>query len=176
MFAPVMASTGMEPPVSDLIDRVRRQWEEVRPELDTSGMAVIGRVLRLASLIRRDTDDLLTEHELSRAEFDVLCALRRNATLSPGQISREMLSSGAAITKRLDRLEKLGLVTRAASERDRRVVQVRLTERGGELIDDLLPRQLEAERAALDNLREPERKELAELLATVLRTVEGFSG
>ncbi|GAA5158557.1 MULTISPECIES: MarR family winged helix-turn-helix transcriptional regulator [Amycolatopsis] len=161
--------------MSDLIDRVRRQWGEVRPELDTSGMAVIGRVLRLASLIRRDTDDLLAGHELTRAEFDVLCALRRNEVLNPGQISREMLSSGAAITKRLDRLARMGLVSRTASERDRRVVQVRLTDKGVELIDELLPQQLAAERTALANLSEEDRRTLAALLGTVLETVEGVA-
>ncbi|MTD56375.1 MarR family winged helix-turn-helix transcriptional regulator [Amycolatopsis pithecellobii] len=161
--------------MSDLIDRAQRQWEEVRPELDTSGMVVIGRVLRLASLIRRETDDLLAGHELTKAEFDVLCALRRNAVLNPGQLSREMLSSGAAITKRLDRLARMGLVSRATSERDRRVVHVRLTDKGLTLIDELLPRQLESERAALDNLSEPERSTLAGLLGTVLQTVEGVN-
>ncbi|WP_243769603.1 MarR family winged helix-turn-helix transcriptional regulator [Amycolatopsis acidicola] len=161
--------------MSDFIDRVRRQWGEVRPEVDTSAMAVVGRVLRLASLIRRDTDDLLAGHELNRAEFDVLSALRRNGVLNPGQISREMLSSGAAITKRLDRLTKMGLVSRAASARDRRVVQVRLTDKGVALIDDLLPRQLRAELNALDDLSDTERAELAELLGRVLQTVEGKS-
>jgi DNA-binding MarR family transcriptional regulator len=161
--------------MSDLIDRAQRQWEEVRPELDTSGMVVIGRVLRLASLIRRETDDLLAGHDLTKAEFDVLCALRRNAVLNPGQLSREMLSSGAAITKRLDRLARMGLVSRATSERDRRMVHVRLTDKGLTLIDELLPRQLESERAALDNLSEPERSTLAGLLGTVLQTVEGVN-
>ncbi|WP_236790183.1 MarR family winged helix-turn-helix transcriptional regulator [Amycolatopsis sp. GM8] len=161
--------------MSDLIDRAQRQWGEVRPELDTSGMVVIGRVLRLASLIRRETDDLLAGHELTKAEFDVLCALRRNAVLNPGQLSREMLSSGAAITKRLDRLARMDLVSRTASERDRRVVHVRLTDKGTVLIDELLPRQFESERAALDNLSDPERSELAGLLGTVLQTIEGVS-
>ena len=161
--------------MSDLIDRVRRQWGEVRPDLDTSGMAVIGRVLRLASLIRRDTDDLLAGHELTRSEFDVLCTLRRNGVLNPSQISREMLASGAAITKRLDRLARLGLVSRTTSERDRRVVQVRLTDDGRALIDDLLPKQLAAERAALVNLPDADRAQLAALLGVMLQTVEGVS-
>ncbi|GAB3575903.1 MarR family transcriptional regulator [Amycolatopsis endophytica] len=161
--------------MSDLVDRVRRQWLDVHPDLDTTGMAVVGRVLRLASLIRRATDDLLVAHDLNRAEFDVLCALRRNEVLNPGQISREMLSSGAAITKRLDRLERLGLVSRTASERDRRVVQVRLTERGTLLIDQLLPEHLEGEKAALAKLDPGQRDELAGLLKVMLETVEGIT-
>ena len=159
--------------MSDLVDRVRRQWMDVHPDLDTTGMAVVGRVLRLASLIRRATDDLLLANDLSRAEFDVLCALRRNEVLNPGQISREMLSSGAAITKRLDRLERLGLVSRTASERDRRVVQVRLTDEGTELIDRLLPEHLAGEKVALANLDPARREELADLLKVMLETVEG---
>ncbi|MDQ0378033.1 MarR family winged helix-turn-helix transcriptional regulator [Amycolatopsis thermophila] len=161
--------------MSDLVDRVRRQWQDVHPDLDTSGMAVVGRVLRLASLIRRATDDLLLAHDLNRPEFDVLCALRRNEVLNPGQISREMLSSGAAITKRLDRLERLGLVSRTASERDRRVVQVRLTERGVELIDELLPEHLDGEKVALANLSSAEQDELAGLLKVMLETLEGVA-
>jgi hypothetical protein len=38
-----------------------------------------------------------------------------------------------------------------------------------------MPRQLEAELAALVNLSEQERAELAALLGTVLQTVEGVS-
>ena len=161
--------------MSDLIDRIRRQWGQVRPELDTSGTAVIGRVVRLASLIRRDTDDLLARAELTRTEFDVLCAVRRNGVLNPGQLSREMLASGAAITKRLDRLSRLDLVSRSASARDRRVVLVRLTDKGRAVVDELLPSQLEAERAALANLSEADRARLASLLAAMLQTLEGVS-
>lgn len=161
--------------MSDLIDRARRQWGEMWPELDTSAMAVTGRVLRLASLIRRGLDELLAGYDLNRAEFELLCALRRSGVLNPGQISREMLASGAAITKRLDRLARLGLVFRTASERDRRVIQVRLTDHGVALIDQLLPRQMEAEKAVLANLSRNEHDQLAGLLSTVLRTVSGFT-
>jgi len=162
--------------VSDLIDRARRQWGEMCPELDTSTMAVTGRVMRLASLLRRVMDELLLGHDLTRAEFDVLCALRRNSVLNPGQISREMLSSGAAVTKRLDRLARLDLVSRTASERDRRVIQVRLTDKGIALIDRLLPCQLEAEKATLAKLSQPEHDQLACLLSTILQTISGSTG
>jgi DNA-binding MarR family transcriptional regulator len=139
-------------------------------------MAVTGGVLRLASLMYRDMDELLLGHELNRAEFHLLCTLRRNGVLNPGQISRETLSSGAAVTKRTDRLVRLGLVSRTASERDRRVVQLRLTDKGAALIDELLPRQMAAERAALAKLTPGEHSQLASLLSTVLQTVSGATG
>jgi DNA-binding MarR family transcriptional regulator len=161
--------------VGDLVDKVCEQWGQVKPDLDTSGMAVVSRVLRVASLLRRMSEDLLAEYGLNRAEFDVLCAVRRNHALSPGQITREMLSSGAAVTKRVDRLESLGLVVREKGERDRRVVRVRITEQGIALLDELLPRQLGAERVALDGFSPKQRDQLAGLLSTMLETVEGHA-
>ncbi|MFD2397745.1 MarR family winged helix-turn-helix transcriptional regulator [Prauserella oleivorans] len=125
--------------MSDLVDKIISQWAEVHPELDTSGLAVVGRVLRLASLIRRGTEDVLAEYELTRPEFDVLCAVRRNGALTPGQITREMLSSGAAVTKRVDRLARMGLLVRERSTRDRRVAHIRLTDQGQNMLDELLP-------------------------------------
>lgn len=159
--------------MSDLVDKVCRQWGEVRPELDTSTMAVVGRVMRLSSLVRRLSDEYLEAHDLSRAEFDVLCALRRCGTVTPGQVSREMLVSGASITKRIDRLRRLGLVVRETSERDKRVAHLRLSPAGAELIDELLPHQLDIERSTLTGLTERQRGELAKLLSAMLETVEG---
>lgn len=160
----------------DLVDKVRRQWGEVRPDLDTTVMAVVGRVLRLASLIRRLSDDLLGEYGLTRPEFDVLSAVLRNDGLTPGQLTREVLSSGAAVSKRLDRLERLGYVVRETDTRDRRVVRVRATDTAVELLDELVPRQLDVERRATEGLTERQQRQLADLLSTMLLTVEGHAG
>ncbi|MFC4005110.1 MarR family winged helix-turn-helix transcriptional regulator [Prauserella oleivorans] len=162
--------------MSDLVDKIISQWAEVHPELDTSGLAVVGRVLRLASLIRRGTEDVLAEYELTRPEFDVLCAVRRNGALTPGQITREMLSSGAAVTKRVDRLARMGLLVRERSTRDRRVAHIRLTDQGQNMLDELLPRHLAAENAMLAELTDDERARLARLLSTMLATAEGRLG
>ena len=41
---------------SDLIDAARAQWAEVHPDVDTSTMDVVGRVLRAAALLRHRLD------------------------------------------------------------------------------------------------------------------------
>lgn len=153
----------------DVVGRIREQWSEQYPDLDLTPVEVIGRVRRLAALTNQRHDEVLDDLRLSRMEFEVLSALRRaGGGLRPSQLSREMLSSGAATTKRLARLEEDGLITRNTSARDRREVDVRLTERGREVIDRIFPAQLEHERALLDPLSAEERARLAELLAKVL--------
>ncbi|TDC91683.1 MarR family transcriptional regulator [Saccharopolyspora aridisoli] len=157
----------------DVVGRIRDQWRERYPDLDLSPIEVIGRVRRLAALTNQRHDAVLDDLRLSRMELEVLSALRRaGGGLRPSQLTREMLSSGAATTKRLARLEEEGLITRSPSARDRREVDVRLTDRGREIMDRVFPAQLERERALLEPLSEAERARLGELLAKVLEPVD----
>ncbi|MGF0116056.1 MarR family winged helix-turn-helix transcriptional regulator [Promicromonospora sp. Marseille-Q5078] len=157
----------------DYIERVRAQWAELLPEVDTSPAEVGARVRRIAALLEGELSDDLAGREVTRAELDVLTALRRSGRpLRAGEITTMTGSPGASITKRLDRLGRAGLVERTVHERDKRGVLVALTARGEELVDELFPRQVEHERTALADLSEPERAELGRLLAVVLRRLD----
>ncbi|RRO19884.1 MarR family transcriptional regulator [Saccharopolyspora rhizosphaerae] len=157
----------------DVVGRIRDQWREHYPELDLAPIEVIGRVRRLAALTNQLDDEVLDELRLSRMEFEVLSALRRaGGGLRPSQLTKETLSSGAATTKRLARLEEEGLITRSTSARDRREVDVRLTDRGRSVIDRAFPAQLERERALLGPLSDDEVAQLGELLAKVLDPID----
>lgn len=160
--------------MDDAVGRICAQWHEQRPDLDVSPIGVIGRVRRLSALTSQRDDEVFAEPGLSRMEFEVLSALRRaGGGLRPSQLTRETLSSGAATTKRLARLETGGLISRTASQRDRREVDVHLTESGQELIDRLFPAKLERERQLLTSLEADEREQLGALLAKLLGSLEG---
>ncbi|MFF2452005.1 MarR family winged helix-turn-helix transcriptional regulator [Isoptericola sp. NPDC058082] len=157
----------------DYIERVRAQWAERLPGVDTSPADVGARVRRIAALLEVEVSGDLATRDVTRAELDVLTALRRSGRpLRAGEITTMTGSPGASITKRLDRLERAGLVERAVHERDKRGVLVALTVEGEELVDELFPRQIEHERAALVDLSEAERAELGRLLAVVLRRLD----
>lgn len=163
--------------MGDAVSRFRDRWAVERPELDLSSMEVMGRVLRLAALINHATDAGLEGGPVTRPEFEVLAALRRSpGGLRPSRLTRETISSGAATTKRLTRLESAGLITRTPSARDRREVDVALTAEGRELIDRLFAEQLEREREMLGPLSEEERAALADLLCRVLTPVDRAEG
>ncbi|GAA0451051.1 MarR family transcriptional regulator [Streptomyces sp. NPDC046215] len=161
----------------DVVARVLRQWQQVHPGLDTAPVAVIGRLNRCAALLQQAADAPLVREGLTRAEFDILGTLRRTGVeLTPGQIARETFASGAAVTKRLRELEARGLVGRRTDERDRRVAHLRLTGPGTELIDRLMPRQLDYEKALLSGLGADRQGRLAETLAELLVLLEGRLG
>nr|WP_236046467.1 MarR family transcriptional regulator [Streptacidiphilus fuscans] len=151
-----------------------RQWRAVHPDLDVEPMGLVGRINRCAALLQQASDDQLRHEELTRAEFDLLGTLRRSGrALTPGELVRETFASGAAVTKRLRRLEDRGLVERRSDGRDRRVARLTLTEAGQELTDRVLPAQLAFERSLFSGLPATERAELADGLADLLLLLEG---
>lgn len=159
--------------MDDVVGRIREQWEQQRPELDVSSIDVIGRVIRLAALVTQVNEGALASEGLARSEFEVLSALKRaGGALRPSELTRETLSSGAATTKRLARLAGEGLIIRTPSARDRREVEVRLSDTGAELIDRLFPEQLDRERGVVEALDEAERDQLAALLRKVLSSLD----
>ncbi|MFE9673999.1 MarR family winged helix-turn-helix transcriptional regulator [Streptomyces sp. NPDC006259] len=153
---------------------VVRQWQAVRPDLDTGPMEIIGRVNRCAALLQQAEDAPLRRAGLSRAEFDLLGALRRTGhELTPGELARETFSSGAAVTKRVRQLTERGLVGRRGDTRDRRVAHLSLTEAGRALVDGIMPEQLAYESAVLSALDAGRQDELAGLLGELLTRLEG---
>ncbi|MEY9844359.1 MarR family winged helix-turn-helix transcriptional regulator [Streptacidiphilus sp. MAP5-3] len=158
----------------DIVTGVMRQWRAVHPDLDVEPMGLVGRINRCAALLQQASDDQLRHEELTRAEFDLLGTLRRSGrSLTPGELVRETFASGAAVTKRLRRLEERGLVERRSDGRDRRVARLTLTEAGQKLTDRILPAQLAFERSLFSGLPATERAGLADGLADLLLLLEG---
>jgi DNA-binding MarR family transcriptional regulator len=83
-----------------------------------------------------------------------------------------MRTSGA-VTNRLHRLERRGLVTRVPDPHDGRGLKVRLTPRGRRLIDRAAPPHLASERDLLQALSGAEQQTLARLLKKLLLSIEG---
>ncbi|MFF4322810.1 MarR family winged helix-turn-helix transcriptional regulator [Streptomyces sp. NPDC001568] len=72
--------------------------------------------------------------------------------LSTGELSRTVLVTTGAITKRVDRLEARGLVTGSVSEVDSRGRLITLTAEGVELTDELIAVHLDNQRRLLSGL------------------------
>ncbi len=155
--------------MTDPVDRIVAQWRAVRPDLDVSPMAVIGRLSRASLLVDAELRRTFERHGLDRASFDVLATLRRSGgVLAPGALTRSTMVTSGAITQRLDRLEARGLVTRARNAADGRGVHVRLTDAGCALIDAALPDHVATEHRLLASLTDAQRAALIDALRTLL--------
>ena len=159
----------------DHVARVAALWEKERPDLDPSPLLVIGRIGRLAAV----TDGMLrppfAEAGLGNGDFDVLAALRRAGepyALRPVELAATVLVTTGAITKRLDRLERQGLVTREDAAEDGRGKWTRLTPAGVTLTDRLIAVHLANEARLLAGLTDSDRAGLARLLGLLAASLE----
>ncbi|GGR62826.1 DNA-binding MarR family transcriptional regulator [Nocardioides luteus] len=164
------------PPRRDAVARVLAQWREVAPDVDLSPIEIIGRINRISTLLSA-TDQHLAETGLTRAEFDLLGALRRTGReLTPSELARETFSSGAAVTKRLKVLHSRDLIERRVDDRDHRISRISLTSAGERLHAAYLPVQLDADRELLSDLSPGDGERLAELLSVLLTQLDGRAG
>jgi len=83
-----------------------------------------------------------------------------------------MVTSGA-MTNRLDRLEKAGLIHRVPHPSDRRGLMVQLSEKGRDLIDRAVEAHVENEHRILSGLDVGERERLAALLEKLIAGLAG---
>jgi DNA-binding MarR family transcriptional regulator len=160
----------------DWVSLIVRRWRDLRPDVDATPMLVIARLARLNAII----DDLLrppfAAAGLANGDFDLLAALRRQGPpyeASPGELTLAMLVTTGATTKRIDRLERQGLVARRPSVLDGRGRVVSLSAPGRRLVDELFAVHLANEAAILAALDPNDRDELARLLGVLATTVEG---
>jgi DNA-binding MarR family transcriptional regulator len=151
----------------DGVDLILEQWRRERPELDSSPIGVIGRVSRLARELEQRLEPVYRQHSLEPGWHDVLATLRRSGApyrLRPSEFTNALMLTSSGTTKRLDRLEQAGLITRAADPSDRRGTLITLTDAGRSLIDAVTEAHLENERRLLSALTDSEQRRLADLL------------
>ena len=156
---------------TDGVDGIIEQWRHERPELETTAMAVFGRIFRLARLAGDEVERAYAEFGIGRPEFDVLATLRRAGEpyeLSPGALAASMMLSTGGTTARLDRLEKAGLAERRPSPTDRRSVLVRLSPHGRDVVDQALGAGLARQQSLLAHLPLADQRRLADLLRDAL--------
>lgn len=159
----------------DHVDRLREQWAQELPDLDTEPMAILGRAFRLSNLVRPSIEATFADFGLDRGEFDVIGTLRRSGPpyrLTPTDMYASLMISSGGLTHRLDRLQKTGLIRREKSPHDGRSVLVALTEAGVALAEKAFRTDMASESSFLHALDGKEREALAVLLRKLIVGIE----
>ena len=104
-----------------------------------------------------------------------MATLRRSGgdfELSPGDLGASMMVTSGAVSKRIDRLERAGLVTRRVNTADARARLIRLTDKGRRLVDVALVEHVANEARLISGLSVDERQALATLLRKLGTSIE----
>ncbi|WP_433325149.1 MarR family winged helix-turn-helix transcriptional regulator [Spirillospora sp. CA-294931] len=159
--------------MTDAVEAVLEQWRRERPDVDTWPLGIVGRIMRISRMWDKEIKDFLAGHDLEPGEFDMLSTLRRSGEpyeLTAGAFLKASLVTTGAITLRVDRMQEKGLVTRVRDSADRRSVRIRLTERGLDVIERVLPLHIANEARLLQALDRDALQGLAGTLSTLLES------
>jgi DNA-binding MarR family transcriptional regulator len=92
-------------------------------------------------LLEREAERELAGLDVTPAQVTALVVLARVSERTMGELAWELGMTESATTRLIDRLVRTGLVRRARDVSDRRVVRVRLSPYGRQLVDVVLARR-----------------------------------
>lgn len=151
----------------DPIAEAHRQWSARWPD-QAERMAAVTSVMRVQQLLLARVEDTLKPYGLTFALFEALrlLAFSRSGSLPMGRLGARLMVHPAAVTNAIGKLEQRGLVQRAMSPADRRVVLATITDAGRVLAEEATE-ALNAAAFGLPRLSEDQASELTALLHSV---------
>lgn len=133
-------------------DTTRRAAEALVPDSPEQGAFVA--IVRTAGRLEGELNRVLRPYELTTATYTILKILDRVGAdgLSCGDIALQLIAEVPDMTRLLDRLERLEYLVRERSRLDRRMVKVKITERGRMVVQNLKDAVLQCHRDQLGHL------------------------
>lgn len=113
----------------------------------------------------------MAKNKLGITEFSVLEVLYQKGKQTIQQIGNCILISSGSMTYVIDKLEQRGVLSRNACPDDRRMIHVRLTDDGNELMNEIMPKYHELVDDMFDSLNSGEAETFVNLLKKVRNKV-----
>ena len=143
---------------------------EIKPEIDS----ILEAILYLYTESRRLTKELARQVDLTGPQLTVLKMLEGLGDLSLSELSERIRAQNSTVTGIIDRMERESLVVRTRSTEDRRVVKIKLTDKGSKIARAIAVEPMEIFRGALDSLSAGETRDLLKILTKIARRVQSI--
>lgn len=128
-------------------------------------------LLRTTSILAQPIEQLFKAHGLSESTYNALRILRASEDGRPcSEVGRDLVARVPDVTRLIDRLEKAGLASRSRETKDRRIVNIRITPKGLDLLKQLDQPLRDLHKQQFEPLT---RAELADLIRTLEKLRSG---
>lgn len=125
--------------ITEMMGRVEQDLLQQRPFRSEKERLIVT-IMRTSSWICEQFEQELAPYGISQQQYNVLRILRgSDEPLSTCDIRRRMIDRASDTSRIVDRLIAKGLVGKTTSLHDRRRIEVRLTQRGLDLLEQLEP-------------------------------------
>lgn len=135
-------------------------------------MAVYISMSRVINTLRRENNKLILKHNLTLGQFAVMEALYSKGRLSTGEVMEKILTTSGNIPVIVKNLEKDGFITRKQDESDKRRFILDLTDKGKDLMDEIVPENLKFMDELISLWNDDEKEELIILMNKFRRKYE----
>jgi MarR family transcriptional regulator, organic hydroperoxide resistance regulator len=140
---------------------------ETKPEID----AIVETIIYLYTESRRLTKGMASQFGLTGPQLTVIKLLETFGDLSLSSLSERIRAQNSTVTGIIDRMEREGLVKRERSTADRRVVHIRLSEKGQRLARQIQVEPMEIFRSSLCDLSAGDLRDLLRILSKLEKRV-----
>ena|SRR6476660_3052196 len=155
---------------------VAQELKQKKPFSSPEHEILLGLLIAAARVMEPWGRFLKTTAQLTNTQYNVLRILRGShpAKLACSDIAERMIDRDPDITRLVDRLETRGLVRRSRSRRDRRVIEVSITDKGLALVRGLDAHVQRMPKALLGHLGLERLGKLGSLLEVVIADLGTF--
>lgn len=122
------------------------------------------RLRYISGMIKQNGRKILHNYPITSPQFVALQWLLEEGDLTIGELSHKISLAFSTTTDLVDRMEKNELVKRLRDEKDRRVVQIHLLDKGKVIISEVIEKRQDYLREVLVGVNEEERESLHVIL------------
>jgi DNA-binding MarR family transcriptional regulator len=141
---------------------------QAKIEAEAFGRALSDRIRKWRKLVEKD----VSPQGLTLAEFRVLVVLSESGPTSMVDLAKEQMITQAAMTSIIDHLENSEMVERDRSKTDRRVVNVTITRKGGDVLKKGMRLYTQFMKKATRNLTDEEIRTILTLFDKLLMAAQ----
>lgn len=125
-------------------------------------------IRKIARIMNKRVRDSLQHTPITPPQFSALVMVYREDQMTIGDLCDRMFLACSTVSGLVDRLEKMELVERYRDEEDRRVVRLKLTEKGLHCTEEILQQRREKLEHDLAMIEVERQKELIDNLKLML--------
>jgi DNA-binding MarR family transcriptional regulator len=162
--------------MQDSIDRKIARWRDELPDTDWEAEGIVARIHVIQRELSRHKRASLKRHGLELGHWQTLRDLRGLGApyrATPSELAARAGLSPAAMTKRLDGLERAGYLTRSLDQADRRRITVQLTPAGKAVWERTIRDRDQREQQLLGQVTPAQRGQLTNLLRRIVLAIDG---
>jgi DNA-binding MarR family transcriptional regulator len=121
----------------------------------------------VGTILRKRGRDILAGFDITPPQFDALLVLREYGELTMGELCAKMFLACSTATDLIDRMERNDLIARVRDPQDRRVIRLKVLEKGARVIEEVLEARRQYLASILAEVSEAQRDQMIEALERI---------